>query len=154
MLPLIKITDLLKEVDQWTNFTDEFIHLKSGNKVEDKNLLLTVILSDAINLGLRKMSEASPGTSYAKLSWLQAWHIRDDTYSLALAKIINKQTQHHFSSYWGEGKHLLQMVNVLLQVAMRKGQVLLTLNMEVLQEFSFIHTFLINMLHFILKLLM
>ena len=104
LLPLIKITDLLKEVDQWTNFTDEFIHLKSGNKVEDKNLLLTVILSDAINLGLRKMSEASPGTSYAKLSWLQAWHIRDDTYSLALAKIINKQTQHHFSSYWGEGK--------------------------------------------------
>jgi len=104
LLPLIKITDLLKEVDQWTGFTDQFIHLKSGNKASDKNLLLTVILSDAINLGLRKMSEASPGTSYAKLSWLQAWHIRDETYSSALAKIINTQSDHSFSSYWGEGK--------------------------------------------------
>ncbi|REC40944.1 Tn3 family transposase [Chryseobacterium sp. 5_R23647] len=104
LLPLIKITDLLKEVDQWTNFTDQFTHLKSGNKSDDKNLLLTVILSDAINLGLRKMSEASPGTSYAKLSWLQAWHIRDETYSSALAEIINVQSAHPFSFYWGEGK--------------------------------------------------
>lgn len=104
LLPLIKITDLLKEVDQWTGFTDQFTHLKSGNKADDKNLLLTVILSDAINLGLRKMSEASPGTSYAKLSWLQAWHIRDETYSSALAEIINTQSAHSFSSYWGEGK--------------------------------------------------
>lgn len=104
LLPLIKITDLLKEVDQWTGFTDKFIHLKSGNKADDKNLLLTVIMSDAINLGLRKMSEASPGTSYAKLSWLQAWHIRDETYSSALAEIINTQSNHSFSSYWGEGK--------------------------------------------------
>lgn len=104
LLPLIKITDLLKEVDQWTGFTDQFIHLKSGNKVDNKNLLLSVILSDAINLGLRKMSEASPGTSYAKLSWLQAWHIRDETYSSALAGIINIQSAHPFSFYWGEGK--------------------------------------------------
>lgn len=104
LLPLIKITDLLKEVDQWTDFTDKFIHLKSGNKSEDKNMLLTVILSDGINLGLRKMSEASPGTSYAKLSWLQAWYIRDETYSSALAEIINTQSKHPFSSYWGEGK--------------------------------------------------
>lgn len=104
LLPLIKITDLLKEVDQWTHFSDRFVHLKSGNKASDKNLLLTVILSDAINLGLRKMSEASPGTSYAKLSWLQAWHIRDETYSSALAEIVNIQSGHPFSSYWGEGK--------------------------------------------------
>ncbi|HAY2774751.1 TPA: transposase, partial [Escherichia coli] len=39
------------------------------------------ILGDAINLGLTKMAESSPGLTYAKLSWLQAWHIRDETYS-------------------------------------------------------------------------
>ncbi|WP_144283993.1 Tn3 family transposase [Chryseobacterium echinoideorum] len=69
LLPLIKITDLLKEVDQWTGFTDQITHLKSGNKASDKNLLLTVILSDAINLGLRKsrkllrelLTQNSPG---------------------------------------------------------------------------------------------
>ncbi|WP_165796548.1 Tn3 family transposase, partial [Chryseobacterium sp. HMWF001] len=104
LLPYIKITDLLQEVDGWTHFSDHFTHLKSGDKAEDKNLMLTVILSDAINLGLRKMSDASPGISYSKLSWLQAWHIRDETYSSALAEIINYHYKHPFSGYWGEGK--------------------------------------------------
>lgn len=104
LLPYIKITDLLQEVDGWTHFSDHFTHLKSGDKAEDKNLMLTVILSDAINLGLRKMADASPGISYSKLSWLQAWHIRDETYSSALAEIINYQYKHPFSGYWGEGK--------------------------------------------------
>jgi len=48
LLPYIKITDLLQEVDRWTHFSDHFTHLKSGDKAEDKNLMLTVILSDAI----------------------------------------------------------------------------------------------------------
>ncbi|WP_341824578.1 Tn3 family transposase, partial [Escherichia coli] len=42
---------------------------------------------DAINLGLTKMAESCPGTTYAKLAWLQAWHTRDETYSTALAEL-------------------------------------------------------------------
>ena len=37
------------------------------------------------------MAESCPGTTYAKLSWLQAWHIRDETYSTALAELVNAQ---------------------------------------------------------------
>ncbi|KGU89943.1 putative transposition transposase [Burkholderia pseudomallei MSHR4032] len=29
LMPRVKITDLLFEVDQWTNFTPHFTHLKS-----------------------------------------------------------------------------------------------------------------------------
>ncbi len=80
ILPHVKITELLLEVDEWTGFTRHFAHLKSGDLAKDKNLLLTTILADAINLGLTKMAESCPGTTYAKLAWLQAWHIRDETY--------------------------------------------------------------------------
>jgi len=73
LLPHVKITDLLMEVDSWIGFSEHFTHLKSNSQAKDRVLLLTAILSDAINLGLRKMSEASPGISYAGLSWLQAW---------------------------------------------------------------------------------
>jgi TnpA family transposase len=66
-------------------------------------LLLTVILADAINLGLHKMAEACPGTSIAKLSWLSAWHIRDETYSKALARLVNQQHCQAFAAHWGEG---------------------------------------------------
>lgn len=104
LLPHIKITELLMEVDEWTGFTRHFTHLKTGDMSKDKNLLMTTILADAINLGLTKMAESCPGTTYAKLSWLQAWHIRDDTYSAALAELVNAQFRQPFAGNWGDGK--------------------------------------------------
>ncbi|MGO9776240.1 MAG: Tn3 family transposase [Terracidiphilus sp.] len=103
LLPHLKITELLQEVDGWTGFSRHFKHLKSGDTAEDKNLLLTTILADAINLGLSKMAESCPGSTYAKLTWLQAWHIRDETYSAALAELTNAQFRQPFAAYWGDG---------------------------------------------------
>lgn len=103
MLPHVKITELLMEVEKWTGFTRHFTHIKSGNIAKDKTLLLTAILGDAINLGLTKMAESCPGTTYAKLSWLQAWHIRDETYSAALAELVNAQFSQPFAENWGDG---------------------------------------------------
>lgn len=65
--------------------------------------MLTTILADAINLGLTKMAESCPGTTYAKLAWLQAWHIRDETYGAALAELVNAQFRHPFAEHWGDG---------------------------------------------------
>jgi TnpA family transposase len=102
-LPRVKITDMLMEVDQWTGFTRHFTHLKTGDTAKDKKLLLTAILADGINLGLTKMAESCPGTTYAKLSWLQAWHIRDETYSTALAELVNAQSRQPLAVNWGDG---------------------------------------------------
>lgn len=66
-------------------------------------LLMTTILADGINLGLTKMAESCPGTTYAKLSWLQAWHVRDETYSTALAELVNAQFRQPFAGNWGDG---------------------------------------------------
>jgi TnpA family transposase len=102
-LPHIKITELLLEVDSWTDFTNHFTHLKSGDIAKDRISLLTTILADAINMGLTKMAESCPGASYAKLSWLQAWHIRDETYAAALAELVNAQLRQPFAENWGDG---------------------------------------------------
>ena len=103
LLPHVKITELLMEVDEWTGFTRHFTHLKTGDTAKDKTLLLTTILADGINLGLTKMAESCPGTTYAKLSWLQAWHIRDETYSTALGELVNAQFRNTFAANWGDG---------------------------------------------------
>ena len=90
--------------DEWTGFSDEFIHLKRESSIQDKHLLLTAILSDGINLGLKKMAESCPSTTHSKLSWLQAWYIRDETYTAALAVLTNAQLNQPFAQYWGDGK--------------------------------------------------
>ena len=89
MLPKIKITHLLQEVDSWIKYTDVFTHLKSDKPTEKRDLLQTVILSDSINLGLSKMAESCPGITYSKLSSIQAWYVREETYKQATAVIVN-----------------------------------------------------------------
>src|SRR5260370_28003268 len=103
LLPHLKITELLLEVDSWTGFVRHFKHLKNGHAAQDPSLLLTTILADPINLGLGKIAESSPGTTYAKLTWLQSWHIRDETYSAGLAELTNAQFCQPFAAYWGDG---------------------------------------------------
>ncbi len=51
LLPRIKITELLMDVDDWTGFSRHFTHLKDGAEAKDRTLLLSAILGDAITSG-------------------------------------------------------------------------------------------------------
>ena len=103
LLPRIKLTDLLVEVDSWTQFTKHFTHLHSGEQVSDKVVLLSALLADGINLGLTRMADATQGMSFERLAWVADWYIRDETYSKAMAEVVNFHTQVPFTEYWGDG---------------------------------------------------
>ena len=103
LLPRIKLTDLLVEVDSWTQFTKHFTHLHSGEQVSDKVVLLSALLADGINLGLTRMADATQGMSFERLAWVADWYIRDETYSKALAEVVNFHAQIPFAAYWGDG---------------------------------------------------
>ena len=79
MMPNLRITSLLAEVDHWTGFSDAFTHL------------LTAVLADGTNLGLTRMAEACSVASYRQLVWTAAWHLREETYRRALAILVNAQ---------------------------------------------------------------
>ena len=102
LLPHIKITDLLLEVDHRTGSSRHFYHLKSAEPAKDHILLLTAILADGINLGISKMAEACPGTTARRLDWLASLHIRDEAYTTALAELVNDHHGHPFSEHWGD----------------------------------------------------
>lgn len=76
LLPRVKLTDLLVEVDGWTGFSRHFTHLRSGEASRDREVLFAVLLADGINLGLTKMAEACPGMTFERLAWVSDWHIR------------------------------------------------------------------------------
>lgn len=103
LVPRIKLTDLLIEVDASTGFSRHFTHLRSGETVKNPAVLYAVILADAINLGLTKMADACPGMSFEQLAWVADWYVRDEGYSRALAEIINRHHRLPFATQWGDG---------------------------------------------------
>jgi hypothetical protein len=57
--PPVRITHILLEVDEAIGFTDAFSHLRNGAPCSDRVGLLIGLLAEGLNLGLRKMAEAS-----------------------------------------------------------------------------------------------
>src|SRR6201993_2318686 len=103
MLPRIRVTDLLSEVAGWTLFTDCFTHLRSGETVADSRVLMASLLADGLNLGLTRMAEACTIASLGKLAWVADWHIRDETYALALRRLVDHQQREPLAAIFGGG---------------------------------------------------
>jgi hypothetical protein len=91
MLPKVRITEPLAEVDRWTGFGAAFTHLRSHLPADDRRVVLTAVLADATNLGLTRMADACSVASYRELAWSAGWHLREETHTRALASIVDAQ---------------------------------------------------------------
>lgn len=103
MLTRPKITEILDEVNSWTTFTRHFSHIKNDITRPDTRLLLTTILANGINPSLTKMAEVFPGSTKSSLEDIQAWCIRDETYSAAIPELVNAQGKRPLAPFWGDG---------------------------------------------------
>lgn len=74
-----------------------------GTILDDPILLATTLLAGAINLGLEKMAFSSHYYAYDKLSWVNDWFMRDETYSKALASLVHVRLNNPFAHHWGRG---------------------------------------------------
>lgn len=58
-MPSVRITDILIEVDDRLGFTEAFTDLRTGIACRDRIGVMTVLLADGVNLGLRKMADGA-----------------------------------------------------------------------------------------------
>jgi hypothetical protein len=103
-VPQTPVTDILLSVDRDIGFTEAFTDLRTGAPCRDQIGLLTVLLSDGVNLGLRKMGAVSTTHSFWELLRISRWHVQDDGYRQALAMIVDAQSQLPMSRLWGAGE--------------------------------------------------
>ena len=103
MLPRLRVTELLAEVQGWTGFADRFAHLRTGALPGDSRVLMTALLADATNLGLARMARSSGAFSHSQLIWVAEWHVRDETYQAALACLVDAIHAQPFTQIWGDG---------------------------------------------------
>lgn len=102
-MPAVRITDILIEIDDAIRFTDAFTHLRTGAPCKDKLGLLNVLLGEGVNLGLRKMAEASNTHDYWELMRISRWHIESDAMNRALATVVEAQSLLPMAHFWGSG---------------------------------------------------
>lgn len=103
LLPPVRITELLHEVNHQTGFAAAFTNLRTGEVCDNENALLAVILADGTNLGLTRMAQASQGVTRDQLIWTAEAYIRPDTYRAALARIIDAHHRLPIAGAWGAG---------------------------------------------------
>ncbi len=106
LLPRIKLTDLLMEVANWTNFHEQFIHASSNRppNEEETSILMATLMAMGTNIGLTKMAEATPGISYRQMANNTAqWRLYEDAMNKAQAVLVNFHHQLALPSYWGDG---------------------------------------------------
>jgi TnpA family transposase len=103
MVPRIRITDLLAEVARWTLFPECFTHLRTGEPAANPQVLMASLLAEGLNLGLTRMAEACDVGSLGQLAWTSDWHIREETYAMALQRLVNQQQREPLAALFGAG---------------------------------------------------
>lgn len=103
-MPEARITDIMLAVDAEVGFTDAFTNFRTGAVCSDKLGLMNVLLAEGLNLGLRKMAEASNSHGYWQLQRISQWHIVSDAINRALAMIIEAQSDLPMAHLWGLGE--------------------------------------------------
>ncbi|AWP25298.1 MULTISPECIES: Tn3 family transposase [Paenibacillaceae] len=105
LLPRIKLTDLLMEVANWTNFHEQFIHASSNRapNEEETTILMATLMAMGTNIGLTKMAEATPSISYRQMANTAQWRLYEDAMNKAQAVLVNFHHKLALPSYWGNG---------------------------------------------------
>lgn len=103
-LPEIELTDLLIEVDGWTNFSRYFVH-PNGNEPRSPDTLqhcYASILAQSCNFGLMQMQRMS-GLTYRKMAWHATWYLREETLKSAFSELVDFHHRLPLSQVWGGG---------------------------------------------------
>lgn len=103
-LPRLELTELLLEVDAWTQFTAHLTHAAGATPrmAHLSEHLHAALLAAATNLGPTRMA-ASSDLSYRQLAWATEWYLGDEQLQAANAVLVDYLHRLELAAHWGNG---------------------------------------------------
>ena len=100
-LPHLELTELVLEVDAWTQFSTHLTHAAgvTSRMADLSEHLHAALLAAATNLGATRMA-ASSDLSYRQLAWATEWYLGDEQLQAANADYLNRL---ELAAHWGNG---------------------------------------------------
>lgn len=104
-LPLVRIEDLLTQVDQWCDFTRVFRRPNDrASRVPNVlTTLLAALIAHGTNLGISSMAHSVEGITADMLQDMSQGCLREETLNAANTILVNYHHQLPLSAVWGDG---------------------------------------------------
>ncbi|WP_407233742.1 Tn3 family transposase [Escherichia coli] len=104
-MPSVRITDMLLEVDACSPWFHRCVYPSEnrGSMSRPDRSAQRPARAEGLNLGLRKMAEATNTHDYWQLSRLARWHVESEAMNQALAIVVAAQGKLPMSRVWGMG---------------------------------------------------
>ena len=105
-MPVIRIEQLLKEVDQVTQFSNQFVPLKGFYSKSDIPAfhVHAAILAHATNMGLYGMAHSVEEITLDELRNASRWLIHSDSLKAGNTHLVNAHFKNPFSQIYGDGR--------------------------------------------------
>lgn len=103
-LPRVELTDLLVEVDGWTQFAAHLQPLEGSapRQAQHATLRYASLLALGCTIPLTDMAQ-STGLDYQALWWTARSCLREETLRPATTQLVNYQHRQWLAAYWGNG---------------------------------------------------
>ena len=104
-MPIIRIEQLLMEVDKLTNFSRHFVPIQKHNSRPQNfyKTLIAALISQATNLGVVAMSASVQGVTVDMLRHVLQFYVHEESLKMASAEIVNHHHQLPLSGIHGSG---------------------------------------------------
>lgn len=102
---MIKLPDLLIEIDNDLHFSDLFLlpKHKDDRLIDDICDIIMTILAHGCNIGIYTMSKLVQGASYERMKRITDWQLTEDALRVALSWVVNAISKLEISRVWGDG---------------------------------------------------
>ncbi len=105
-LPQVDLPELLLEIDARTGFADAFTHVSEADARagELRTSVCAVLVAEACNTGFQPLLRKDvPALRRSRLSWVRQNYLREETLTLANARLVAAQNGIELARRWGGG---------------------------------------------------